>query len=122
MKLSQMTVEQAAQTIIKISDPMERMMSDINLENHFKEFSNLYRENVTVIRLTGYMLGRFLPALLKEHKEDVYLVVSAMTGKPIEEVREEKLTVFIRDCLDFVDKDFVDFFRYTTPAVKEAKT
>lgn len=121
MKLSEMTTEQAAQALVKIADPIERMMSDEKLETAFVNFANLYKSNPTVIKLTGEVLGKLVPTLLKEHAEDLYQVVSAMTGKTTAEVRKEKLTTFIRDCMDFVDKDFIDFFQNTGTSETEQK-
>ena len=122
MKLSEMSTEQAADVLIRIADPVERMLTDESLEDAFKVCAKVYQDNGTVVRLAGNVLGRLIPKVLKDHSEDLYLVVSAMSGKTVEVVRKEKLTEFIRDCFDFVDKDFVDFFQFSTPQTTGRKT
>ena len=54
-----------------------------------------------------------IPALFTDHREDVYAIIAALSGKSIADVRAQTIACTIEDIKNLVDGDIVDFF---TPA------
>ena len=109
MKLSQMSSTQAADTIIRISEPVYAIMGDDNLSETLKKFAEIY-DSGTIVKIAGFFVAKVLPAILETHKEDCDMVLSAFTGKTPEELANENILAYINDAREIVDKDLIDFF------------
>lgn len=110
MKLSQMSSAQAADTLIRISEPVYAIMGDENLSDALKTFAEIYDKSA-IVKIAGYFVAKVLPAVLETHKHDCDEILSAFTGKTVEELANENILVYINDAREIVDKDLIDFFR-----------
>ena len=57
------------------------------------------------------MIGKLAPALLKTHRDDLYAVVSALTGKTVAEIDAQKGLQTIKDIKESFDGELADFFK-----------
>lgn len=115
MKLSQMNSNQAADAIIRISEPAYAILGDEAMADTLKEFGDLYSENPAMVKLFGFMVAKMLPAVLKNHKNDLDAILAVLTEKTVDELQEENSLQYIRDVKACIDKDLIDFFRELTP-------
>lgn len=115
MKLSQMNSNQAADAIIRISEPAYAILGDDAMSDTLKEFGDLYSGNPAMVKLFGFMVAKMLPAVLKNHKNDLDAILAVLTGKTVDELQEENSLQYIRDVKACIDKDLIDFFRELTP-------
>ena len=112
MKLSQMSSSQAADTLIRISEPVYSIMGDDKLSDTLKGFAEIYEnEKSTIVKIAGYFVAKVLPAILETHKTDCDEILSVFTGKTVEELAKENILVYINDAREILDKDLIDFFR-----------
>lgn len=110
MKLSQMSSSQAADTLIRISEPVYAIMGDDNLADVLKGFAEIY-EKSAMVKIAGYFVAKVLPTILETHKTDCDEILSVFTGKTVDELAKENILVYINDARDILDKDLIDFFR-----------
>lgn len=123
MKLSQMTTDHALDVFSRISIPIQNIVND---EKVTEIMVKTLKSADNVSRMSN---GRFLflvttnliPYILKERKADGYEIISAMTGKTLEEIRDQNFMVTIADCKDFIDRDFIDFFKSSVNAAQTKK-
>lgn len=110
MKLSEMTTDAAAEMLCEIAEPVERICCDKALNAHMGQIAK-EKDKMTVMEMMGKTIAAWFPALLKEHKEDVYKVLSAMTGKTEKEIAEQKIMETIADVKACVDDELMLFFK-----------
>lgn len=70
---------------------------------------NAKNERTTTYNFSSFF-GKIAPALLDAHFDDTVEIVSAMTGKTAQEVRDQNGMQTIMDIKSFLDEDFVNFF------------
>ena len=105
MKLSEMNIDQLSDAMVMIAGPVERIASDPDAEKALESLSG----DGTMSKF-GAMVGRFVPLLLKTHRDDVLTILSAMTGKDVGTLRAQNGMQTIREARECVDKDLIDFF------------
>lgn len=109
MKLSQMTTEQAADVLVKIADPVARILSD---DGAMKIISDTI-ETGTENPMKGYaaILTKLVPFCLKDHRADLFSVIAALDGKTGDEIAKFNFVSTLRVLKDSADKELFDFFR-----------
>lgn len=107
MKISQMTTNQAADVLIRISVPASNIMHDSETMEVLEKLAN---GNDSPLSFIADNIVPVTSVLLKNHREDVYEVVAALSGKTIDEIGNQKITETIKDIKEGWDGDLVDFF------------
>lgn len=107
MKISQMTTDQAADVIIKITEPAASIMHDDAVVKKLGEMANGSDKPFEFI---ADNLLPVLSVLLENHRCEVYAVFAALTGKTAEEFAKQPITQTIRDFKESFDSELVDFF------------
>lgn len=113
MKLSEMNTIELSKTLCKLAEPIGRIGADAAINNIFKDFS---KENngKTLFQSGTEVYVAIVPALLERHQEDTFSVISAMTGKSVDEIRAQNGMETIRDIKCFFDNDLMSFFKSST--------
>lgn len=111
MKLSQMTTDQLADTMILIAEPVSNIAQDNAVEDAFKTIASKQKEGATNVRMFGILVKKIVPVALKSHRKDLYAVISALTGKSVEDIGSQQAAQTIKDCSDIIDKELIDFFK-----------
>lgn len=109
MKLSQMTNDQACNAMIRMADPMGRLLEDESIKPLLKQFSEM--KDVPSVDIIGALLQKVVTFAMKDHRGDLYEIIGAMTDATAGQVAEMNFMQTIAVVMDFVDKDFVDFFK-----------
>ena len=108
MKISQMTNDEAGRALIALAAPIGRICDDEEAVALVTD----YRRNVRG-KPMFYVVGRILPRLVahlfEHHKQDLYSIISILSGKNIDEISGMKLTetvTVLRESYDDVLKSF----------------
>lgn len=110
MKLSEMDTRQMATALCQLADPIGNLMSDKKFTEGMA--ATLKKaEGATVGGQLSAAMKTMLPALLRDHLEDVIAIASALTGKSKGQVAKQRGMETIRDVMDCFDKDLLDFFK-----------
>lgn len=111
MKLSEMNTQQLAKCLCEIAGPISRIGQNPKIEAAMrKRAQETGEQGKTVVSVASAMIGDMVPVVLGTCFEDVLTIVSAMTGKSVEEIRAQPGMQTIADVRDMLDRDFFDFF------------
>lgn len=113
MKISEMTTEQATDTLVRLSAPIGNICDDEALVEIIKKFHESKTEN---IRAVGKLLPEVLGFALQAHKRDVYEIVGALIGKTCDEVAKMPFAAMLKEMRNSYDEVFRDFF---TSSIKQ---
>lgn len=111
MKLSEMTTGQAADAMILIAEPVANISADPQVTSALSNYSKAQKSGKTVAETFGKIIGKLAPVLLKDHRADIYAVLSVLTGKTAVEIDGQKITQTIADLKACWDGDLADFFK-----------
>lgn len=109
MKLSQMNTEQLADALCMMADPIDKIGMDEAFTEKLKEVAE--RGKLNKIQNVTTMFATFVPLLLKNKREETFQILSALTGKTVEEIAKQKGMVTLKDAMESIDEDFINFFR-----------
>lgn len=109
MKLSQMTNDQACNAMIRMADPVSRILEDKGVLPLLEQFSGM--KDVPPAEAIGAMLPKVVSFAMKDHKDDLFEIIGAMTGNSAEAVSGMNFMQTVAAVRDFADKDFLDFFK-----------
>ena len=109
MKLSQMTNDQACEAMIRMAEPVSRMMEDESIVDLLKQVEQ--SKNVPMVITVGKLLPKFVAYAMKSHRADLYEIVGALAEETTENVGKMTLMKTIKILRESVDKDFIDFFK-----------
>lgn len=108
MKISQMTTDQAADVLVRIAEPATNLMHDEEFYKMLEKVAN--SQDASPIKFLADNLTAIVTAFLKNHKQDVFEVVAALSEKTSSDVANQKITETIKDIKDCLDGDLIDFF------------
>ena len=66
---------------------------------------------MTGLKVISSMLPKFVPILLKDHKADLYEIISVLSGKARKDIGQMKLTETITVLRESIDDDLIGFFK-----------
>ena len=108
MKISKMTLDQAAEALIRISAPVSSICDDEKLDELLEKYRELKEESI--FKTVGQLLPRIVAYAIKEHKKDFYEIVSVLSLKTVEEVANMTVTDTIKVIKDSYDEVLASFF------------
>ena len=101
MTLDQMTNDQAAEAMVRISSAAVAICEDEDVQKALHELSEA-KEN-DVISAIPKFLPMFTSLALKKHRSNLYEIVSALTDKPVQEVGKMKFGETVSAIKDNID-------------------
>lgn len=107
MKLSEMTTPQFAECAARMVAPIGRLTKTKEVQSFFKKHAS--KEMSGTMALAAMM--ELLPVFLRDHYADTVEVISALTGKTIEEINAQPGMRTIADVRDSWDRELLHFFR-----------
>lgn len=114
MKLSELSTDRAADVLCELAPYVGNITNDETVVNTIgKVIENGQELNRygQVMMLMG-RIGEFVPLLLKEHRPDVYGILSVMNERPVAEIAAQRLMETMRQVKElFKDEDFMAFFK-----------
>lgn len=123
MKISEMTTDQAMDTLCEITPHISDIITDEDLVNEIKK--KLKKEEgttrVDVIRFAVEKITNIVPIILKKKKFSVYAIIAAVNQTDIDTVKHQniiKTMIQIREIAK--DDDLVDFVKSCLKTEKSA--
>lgn len=118
MKLSEMTNDQAVDTLVRLSAPIANLCDDEQITDMLKQYQEM--EETPIINVIGKFLPEITACAFKKHRDDVMEIVGALTLQSKEEAAKmnflETIKV-VKECLN--DGDLKDFFTSFKPQTKK---
>lgn len=109
MKLSEMTNDQAIDTLVRLSVPMGNLCDDEQIADMIKRYQAI--ENIPVINVIGKFLPEIAACAFKKHKGDVLEIVGALTFQTKEKAGKMKFIETLKVLKEAIsDEDLRDFF------------
>ena len=118
MKISQMTNDQACDAIIRLTPAVANIADEPKLDPILKELGEK-KEGVSVLHLVSNMLPKIVPLLLKDHKADLYEIISVLSDKTKAEVGKMRIVDTISVLRDSIDEDLIGFFKSSSPVTEK---
>lgn len=85
-------------------------VADILNDEDIKKVIEKYRNTVTDRREIKYMT-ELIPVILKKYREAVYIILAAINGKKVEEIKTQSLSETIKQLKEIAkDEDLNSFF------------
>lgn len=110
MKISEMTCDQATETMLRLSGPFARLSDDDEIMKMFDEIKGMLLKGLTPRLATIKMVPRFVTFCLAKHKKDLYEIVGALLLKPVGAVGKMNFLKMCGAISDSFDEDTQSFF------------
>ncbi len=113
MKLSELTTEQAADVLCELTPYIANITGDKALLDKLdKKFDSKGKSVVELYTYGAQKYATLVPMLLKDHRADVFGILSILNGTTAEEVAKQNiLTTILQIRSVFKDKELLDFFK-----------
>lgn len=114
MKLSDMNTVEMAKALCTLAVPVGNICSDIQLLKDIAEAGKDENGNpasMTLGEMAGKLLPKVVPSLLDKHFDDTCMILSALTGKTVQQIRKQKGMQTINDIVMCFDGSLLDFFK-----------
>ena len=122
MKISEMNNDQACDAIVRLTNPVSNITDDPKLEPLLQELAeNGGKADVSALKIFSSMLPKVVPLLLKDHKNDLYEIISILSDKQRSEIGKMKLGETIAVLKESIDEDLISFFKSSSPVTKETE-
>lgn len=114
MKLfSQLSTNEATEVALRIATPITNLIEDENLVAEVKK--TMPKGDTTVIAIKRFGLAKIVKLLniaIKQHRTDVYEILSPFNGLTAEEIGKQNFLITCKQVYDLLnDKEFVSFFK-----------
>lgn len=110
MKISEMTNDQAAAALLRISGPASRLCDDDDMMKMLDEIRELKTGGVEVFRATARMIPKFVAFGLAKHKLDLYEIVGALMQEPTAKVGKLNFAQTVSALQESADDILQSFF------------
>lgn len=118
MKISEMDNIQASEALIRLAAPLSNICDDEKLVEMIDRYTKA--KNEPVIRIIGRMLPEAVGYALKEHRDDFFEIVGALTNKTAAEVAKMNFLETIKVVRESYDGVLNGFFTSSVRQIKEA--
>ena len=108
MKISEMTNDQAAEALVRLSAPIGNICDDEDITKISTKYHEM--EDIENVRALGRLLPELVAYALKKHKADFYEIIGILIGKTTEEVAKMSFAETLKAVKDSYDEVLRDFF------------
>ena len=117
MKISEMTNDQATEALIRLSVPVGNICDDEKTVKLIEKFSSI--NDLPMLQVIGKLMPQIVTYAMREHKEDLYEIVGALTFKKQDEVAQMKFIDTVKALKDSYDEVLKDFFTSSARRIKK---
>lgn len=115
-KLSELSTEECCEVLCEIAQPVQNIVDDEALMKTIgKGMETSKKKELTFVGTVMAAFSRIvsaLPVLLKEHRNDIYAIVSSIGGMSMDEVAAQNILTTMQQVREILtDKQLIDFFR-----------
>ena len=114
--ISEMTTQECCEVLCQIAQPVQRIVDDEALMSAVGVA--LKRDKKKELTFVGTMMeaanriSSAIPVLLRDHQEDVAVIIAAIAGTSTQEVLEQNVMTTMAQAREILkDKQLIDFFR-----------
>ena len=118
MKLSEMTNDQAAEVMIRLSGPVGAICDDEEAVKMIEEYKKRYR--MPLFYAVGKMIPTLVGYLLKKHRDELYEIISILSGWKKDEVGTMNIAQTVNVLRESYDETLSVFFRSSGSALLNA--
>lgn len=118
MKISEMTNDQAADALIRLAVPFGNLCEDKKVVEMIDAYNK--KGNIPVIQSIGKFLPQIVLFLLKDHKDDLYEIVGALTFHTQEQVAELNFVETVNVIKASYDEVLKSFFTSSVDQMKNS--
>lgn len=113
MKLSELTTERAADVLCELTPYIANITGDKSLSDKLeKKFDSKGKSVAELYTFAAHKYATLVPILLKEHRSDVFGVLSVLNECGADEIAKQNIMETMKQVRDlFQDKDLLDFFK-----------
>lgn len=97
--------------LCEIAGPVDRICRDEKLNDKIKKLADDAKNGMMLIEKLGATVAIWIPALMEDHKSDVYKVASVLTGIGVDEIGAKNGYEIIRLVRETMTGDVMDFFK-----------
>ena len=109
MKISQMSADQAADALVRISQPIANIADDPDIGLIAKDLTE--SKDLPPAKILATFLPRITALCLKAHRKDLYEVVGVLAEMPASKIGKLPVIQLMNIIRESVDQDLLDFFR-----------
>ena len=120
MKISEMTNDQAAEALIRISEPIRNLCDDDELVALIDKAGTMKEQ--PFIKTLGQMVPDLVLYAMRKHKNDLYEIVGALTQQPLAKVGKMNFVQTVQAVKDSYDEVLRDFFTSSIPQTQNVVT
>lgn len=110
---SELSTDEALEVVLQIAQPITNLIDDEALVKEMQK--TMPKGETTRIAMQRFSLAKIVKLLnitLKQHREDVYAILSPFNGLTVEEIGKQNFLITCKQVADLLnDKGFVDFFK-----------
>lgn len=110
---SELGTDEALEVVLQIAQPITNLIDDEALVKEMQK--TMPKGETTQIAMKRFGLAKIVKLLniaIKQHRTDVYEILSPFNGLTAEEIGKQNFLVTCKQVADLLhDKDFVDFFK-----------
>lgn len=113
MKLSELSTERAADVLCELTPYIANVTGDKALLDELaNKFDRKGKSAAELYTFAAHKYATLVPILLKEHREDVFGVLSVLNETEPEKIAKQNVMETMRQVRDlFQDKELLDFFK-----------
>ena len=113
MKLSELTTERAADVLCELTPYIANITGDKALLDELaSKFDRKGKSVAELYTFAAHKYATLVPILLKEHREDVFGVLSVLNKTDLDKIAKQNIMETMKQVREvFQDKDLLDFFK-----------
>ena len=113
MKLSELSTERAADVLCELAPHVINITSDKTLIDTLQEKLGTGEKSIAeMYTYAAKKVSAIVPIVLKEHRNDVFSILSILNETSVDEIAKQNVLVTISQVKDiFSDKELMDFFK-----------
>lgn len=108
--LKNFTGDQMAEALCLIAEPIEHITQDDEAVDALKKVAEERKKGGVMGKLAGLAYARFVPLLLKKHKNDTYAILSALSGESVESIANGNALALFKVLKEAFTPNVVHFF------------
>lgn len=108
MKISEMTNDQAADAMIRLAEPIGKLCDDEEAVAMIDEYKNKIK--MPLFYVVGRLIPRLVAYFMKNHKHEVYEIVSILSGEKNENIGKMQFTETVQIIKNSYDDVLATFF------------
>ena len=117
MKFCDMSTDKTMDILVEITPSVMEMVQDEELVKVFKDgikpTKGMTKEEINKMAMVKGIekMSKIIPMLLSKHRENIYIILSSINEKSVEEIKKQSPIITINEIKELSqDKELINFF------------